>query len=154
MNNKTKQYTFDDLRHDINCIKSQLTKSEYTPEVIVGLSRGGLVPAVVLSHQLKIPMVSMNWSLRDGDHTDDLTDFINGKRVLVVDDIIDSGNSISTLISDSSLNARAGDFKIAALVYNIAQDVRADYYGRIIDRRYNQEWFTFWWEAIDQFTPF
>jgi hypoxanthine phosphoribosyltransferase len=41
----------------------------FRPDYIVGLTRGGLVPAVMLSHYLDVPMHSLGVSLRDGDGT-------------------------------------------------------------------------------------
>jgi hypoxanthine phosphoribosyltransferase len=43
--------------------------SGWQPDYIVGLSRGGLTPAVMISHYLKIPMYSLGVSLRD-NHID------------------------------------------------------------------------------------
>lgn len=44
----------------------QISKSNWKPDYIVGISRGGLVPAVMLSHYLDIPMKPLQVSLRDG----------------------------------------------------------------------------------------
>ena len=44
----------------------QITNSNWRPDYIVGISRGGLVPAVMLSHYLNIPMKPLQVSLRDG----------------------------------------------------------------------------------------
>ncbi len=44
-----------------------ISLSEFKPDYIVGLSRGGLIPAVMISHYLNIPMHSLNVSLRDSD---------------------------------------------------------------------------------------
>lgn len=41
--------------------------SQFKPDYIVGLSRGGLVPAVMISHYLNVPMYSLSVSLRDSD---------------------------------------------------------------------------------------
>ena len=48
---------------------------------IHGLSRGGLIPAVMLSHKLNIPYT---------DHPST----VHGKKVLIVDDIADSGETL------------------------------------------------------------
>ena len=44
----------------------QISRSEWRPDYIVGLTRGGLLPAVMISHYFGIPMRSLNISLRDG----------------------------------------------------------------------------------------
>jgi hypoxanthine phosphoribosyltransferase len=40
--------------------------SGWRPDYIVGITRGGLVPAVMISQYLKVPMWTLNVSLRDG----------------------------------------------------------------------------------------
>lgn len=44
----------------------QISNSGWRPDYIVGISRGGLVPAVMISHYLNIPMKPLQVSLRDG----------------------------------------------------------------------------------------
>ena len=48
---------------------------------IHGLSRGGLIPAVMLSHKLNIPYTNHPTT-------------VHGKKVLIVDDIADSGETL------------------------------------------------------------
>lgn len=67
-------------------------------ETIVGLTRGGLMPAVILSHMLNIPMVAVQYSSKDGhgdnkNHQNVLPD-LDGKSILLVDDICDSGRTL------------------------------------------------------------
>jgi len=51
-------------------------------EAIYGIPRGGLIPAVMLSHLFDVPLIS------------DLLLVINNPRTLVVDDIVDTGETI------------------------------------------------------------
>lgn len=44
----------------------QISKSGWRPDYIVGISRGGLLPAVMISHYFDIPMKPLQVSLRDG----------------------------------------------------------------------------------------
>ena len=48
-------------------IAREISTGSWKPDYIVGLTRGGLIPAVMLSHYLNIPMWTLNVSLRDGD---------------------------------------------------------------------------------------
>jgi len=41
--------------------------SDWRPDYIVGITRGGLIPATMISHYLNIPMHTLAVSLRDGD---------------------------------------------------------------------------------------
>jgi hypoxanthine phosphoribosyltransferase len=54
------------IREYVNKISYQMYKDAWRPDYIVGLTRGGLVPAVYMSHMLDIPMETLKVALRDG----------------------------------------------------------------------------------------
>ena len=122
-------------------------------DIIVGLHRGGNIPAIHLSHKLNIPCISIDWSLRDGNITDRsladaniLSNLVHkdNKRVLIVDDIIDSGDSLRTLLDRANIpRLQVG---IASLIYNDEQMIVPNAYGRKISRSTHKDWFEFWWE--------
>lgn len=78
-------------------------------EKIVGISRGGLTLATVLSNRLNIPMVPLEWQTRDGFFRDvvkviNITNFHDVSKILFVDDICDSGTTIreiNVLVSEA-----------------------------------------------------
>ena len=70
-------YSWEEVEELVDLLAKQITKSGYQIEYIFGLQRGGLIPAVLLSHKLGIPM------------TQDPT----LPHILVVDDICDSGKT-------------------------------------------------------------
>ena len=43
-------YTWEEQISDTNKICDQIKKDEFIPDVIVGISRGGLIPGVMISH--------------------------------------------------------------------------------------------------------
>lgn len=55
-----------DLQRLVTKICRDISNSHWRPNYIVGINRGGLVPAVMLSHYLNIPMKTLMVSLRDG----------------------------------------------------------------------------------------
>ena len=55
----TRQYTWEGVQEAVNSIAMQLFKDEWRPDYIVGITRGGLVPAVLLSHATDIPMKTL-----------------------------------------------------------------------------------------------
>ncbi len=48
-------------------IAREVALGGWKPDYIVGLTRGGLIPSVMLSHYLNVPMWTLNVSLRDGE---------------------------------------------------------------------------------------
>lgn len=56
-----------DMTNLVSKISREIAMSSWRPDYIVGLTRGGLIPAVMLSHYLNVPMWTLNVSLRDGD---------------------------------------------------------------------------------------
>ena len=69
--------TWEEIEELVDLLCSQIIKSGIQIEYIYGLQRGGLIPAVLLSHKLGIPM----------------TQNPNLPNLLVVDDICDSGET-------------------------------------------------------------
>jgi hypoxanthine phosphoribosyltransferase len=66
----------------IDLIKKSGKKIDY----VYGVPRGGLIPAVIISHALEIPILSNFMDGKDG-------------TVLIVDDLVDTGKTIIDLIA-------------------------------------------------------
>ncbi len=116
--------------------------SNFKPTHIVGIARGGLIPAVMLSHQLNLPMETLGVSFRDNKATHH-TKFkpIDDARYLIVDDINDSGTTFK-VVSDIFRNRRLV-FATAALINKEKSDFSVDFYGEMF---YYDDWINFPWE--------
>lgn len=77
---------------------------KYNVGLIIGISRGGLAPAVMMAHRLGIRNV-ISWDI--GEDSKDFKKFLKseiemvvsfGKQVLIVDDIFDSGGTFNRII--------------------------------------------------------
>jgi hypoxanthine phosphoribosyltransferase len=62
-------------------------------DFVVGVSRGGLAPAALLAARINKPLTAVYINKQD-EIFFDRTDWINGKNILVVDDIIRSGKTL------------------------------------------------------------
>ena len=92
--------------NEINALVDRLCNKIYTSDLgfknIYGLPRGGLIPAVMLSHQLGIPMVK-------GDI---------GPDTLIIDDICDSGETLNKFVrKHQTLYSFPFNLKTAVLHY-------------------------------------
>lgn len=123
--------------------------ADWLPTLIVGVGRGGLVPAVYLSHATGIPMLSCDMS-HPGGMLDRLAQRSQaGELLLFVDDINDSGRTIGLIrnwLVDEGAEAAAVRF--ATLLDNEVSAERVEYRARSIDRRVVKDWFVFPWEAL------
>ena len=51
------------IHYQVDKICKDIADTKY--DVVVGISRGGLVPAVMISHKLQLPLLTMTVTLRD-----------------------------------------------------------------------------------------
>ena len=61
-------YTWEQQIEDTNLICEKIVEDNFKPDVIVGISRGGLIPGVMISHKLNIPFKPVHASTRDFPH--------------------------------------------------------------------------------------
>jgi hypoxanthine phosphoribosyltransferase len=146
-------YEHSEFLADILRIAIDLKEDTWIPDIIVGLVRGGCVPAVHLSHALKVPTLMLHISTRDGNIVDIDNNFAKletivkaGCNVLIVDDIIDSGKTMQILLDKLSFLPYTDNIRTACLIYNVSQPVKANYFGVTIDRNEDKRWVQFPWE--------
>lgn len=151
------EYTHDEFKAGIATIANSVLDSEWYPDYIVGIVRGGAIPAVYLSHRLKVPVRMVHWNTRDASHWENESNKVipgqiqRGAKILIVDDIIDGGDTIKELLEDWN-NTVGGDLnmsniKIATLWYNASQSIKCDFYHKIIYRENDSRWIIYDWEA-------
>tara|TARA_R110002050_G_scaffold134956_1_gene257506 strand:- start:3399 stop:3806 length:408 start_codon:yes stop_codon:yes gene_type:complete len=82
---KMKRYiSWEEVETLINILHDNILESGEKFEYVKGLPRGGLIPAVILSHKLGISYASNELTLYQ-------------RNVLVVDDICDSGKTLKSI---------------------------------------------------------
>ena len=68
--------TYNDIHGRIKTILDIMEKHEYKPDRIIGITRGGLIPAVTMSHLLDIPMEIVSVSFRDGKCNENIPELV------------------------------------------------------------------------------
>ncbi len=93
-----------DIVTDVILLGKHIKSTNIKYDLIIGLSRGGLIPAVMLSHYLGVPLLPISYSASDGAGDDKqqtnieiLPSFDEGTQMLIVDDICDTGNTLKRL---------------------------------------------------------
>lgn len=149
-------YSFDDFSMDVRNIYRECNTRGWNFDYIVGIPRGGVIPAVQLSHMFKTKFATLGITTRDNAATQvnvgDIVGFVDkinqGQKLLFVDDILDSGKTFNILFEQLRKNGVRESYKIATLFYNPhnAFSLTPDIHGRDIDRSRDQRWIEFWWE--------
>lgn len=130
--------TDTDVKNCLMDIIRQMYMDGFKPDIVVGLVRGGSVPANFISQFLDIPCYMAN--------KDDNTHILpNGKNVLVIDDKNDSGKAFTDISNYFTFEYEA-DFKYAALVCNVGSNFELDYYSVEINKLEEDVWVVFPWE--------
>ena len=141
-------YSIDEMHVAIIRIIEQMNDSNWMPEIILSINRGGCIPGIYLSHKIEIPHKVIDIQLRDSSVSPNfsvLNDCLaKYKKLLIVDDINDSGNTLK-LIKDHSLKNEP-EIRFAALINNIKSKIKIDYQGQLIDKSKNPVWYIFPWE--------
>jgi hypoxanthine phosphoribosyltransferase len=121
---------WNDIDRAITRLIASITASDVKLDAIGGLPRGGLIPAVMLSHRLSIPFVSQsNIQLIEGN-------------ILVVDDICDTGKTLKRFKFENNIYT-------AALHWKQSAEYQPNYFWEVA---YENEWIVYPWENKDSKT--
>lgn len=90
--------TWKDVNEFVDTVYSHIKYSGSTVSGVYGIPRGGLVLAVMLSHKLNVPLLAAP-----------------ADNCIIVDDICDSGETISHYISNSSNSVSSKNYHIITL---------------------------------------
>ncbi|WP_343612793.1 phosphoribosyltransferase family protein [Novosphingobium sp.] len=145
---------YDEFLADVRKVAERIAADAWQPDYVVGIGRGGLVPAVYISHQLNTPMLSVDHSSKVPGFAEELLRKVamrsaSGVKLLFVDDINDSGRTIATIrriLTDHGGNA--DNWRFAVVINNASSQVEVDFWSRDIDRATDKRWFVFPWEAV------
>lgn len=119
--------TWNDIEIAIEELAYFINKSGLYIKSIKGIERGGLIPAVLLSHKLDIPMTH--------------TLCLNDKSTLIIDDICDSGNTLAKYISLG--------FPTATIHLKQTSTIKPTFWVKTVGEN---EWVIYPWEREDSET--
>jgi|TARA_R100000081_G_scaffold88724_1_gene60570 hypothetical protein len=138
--------TWDDYNELVSSIASQM--GDWEPQAIVGLTRGGLIPAVQFSHMFNVKLYTLNISLRDGKAPStkfNWKQLEKYERILIVDDINDSGATLHEVHNQFYGNALHNP-RFATLLSKRSSKMSVDYVGEHINTSKEDDWIIFPWE--------
>jgi hypoxanthine phosphoribosyltransferase len=157
----------------VQSICRDISASGWMPDYIVGITRGGLLPAVMISQYFDIPCQTLKISLRENDELGPESNLWMAeeaygyrgelgepaaKNILVVDDINDTGATLNWLMEDWRSGCLPNDerwnhvwghnVRFAVIVDNLASQCKAEmnYVGLEINKSEDDVWIEFPYE--------
>ena len=141
-----KYYSYEEFRDDTKELIERVKSFE--PEAIVGIARGGLTLSHCMAEGLNLREVqTIRTELYDGScKRQDISlfgvcDFKNLKRVIVLDDIADSGETLKAIMNYLESNFKDIEFQSATLFYKETSVYKPHFW---INEA--KEWIEFFWE--------
>ena len=176
--------SWSDVQRQVQEILRQMLLDNWRPDYVVGITRGGLTPANLISQYLNCRMETLKVKLRDGEAgeecesnlwmAEDAFGYIpveerkeNGghtslvtkrKKILIVDDINDSGATLNWIKKDWSSGCLPNDdewndiwgnnVRVAVLYDNESSQstVPISYCAETINKFNDPQWIVFPWE--------
>ena len=163
-------YTWKDIQGAVLELARQINIGDWKPDYIVGITRGGLIPANLLSQYTGIPMETLKVQLRDGGESEsncwmaeDAFGFNAAeigdpccKNILIVDDINDQGSTIAWIKQDWQSVCLPNDerwnfvwsynVRFATLTTNMASNEGVDYTVWEVNKAEEDCWLVYPWE--------
>lgn len=154
---ETIHITWEKLDEILDRTALSILNSETNIDCILGLSRGGLVPAVMLANKLSIDKV-YSYGLRSytGDVGGDIKTYQHigncmgsESKILVVDDISDKGTTLGfvkrQICTDGPLNYVHKDIYTCTICIKEGTDFLPTWYEETYDK---DDWIVFPWETV------
>lgn len=140
-------YSYDEFVNDIKVMATQI-KDEFSPDVIVAIARGGMT----LGHSLAVALKNRNLFSLNSIHYDNtnkldtidvfnIPDLSKFSKILLVDDIIDSGESMVEIRRQLLKLYPHLNIKIATIYYKRTALLLPDFKVKEA-----HEWVEFFWD--------
>ena len=149
---KCKLVTWDEIASWTEAVAHDIDDDGFKPTVVIGLTRGGWVPARLICDHLQVKRLyavkTEHWGItanHDGKAllTQELNAIIEDELVLVVDDITDTGESLA-LAEAHLMKMGPKEVRTTTLLHITHSKKEPDYYEVEVPKE-NWTWFIFPW---------
>jgi len=140
-------YSYDLFKEDTQKLVNSCRA--YEPDVLLAVARGGLTLSHLMAQAMDMRnLYALNSIHYEGDLKLDtfnifnIPDISHAKRVLIIDDIVDSGETMREIIKILKEKFPNVDFKLATIFYKKTAVIQPDYTVREAT-----QWIDFFWEV-------
>lgn len=152
--------SWDESEKLARILSHKILESGYKPDILIGIARGGLVPARMvcdfLLHNEVLSIRTEHWTTasklekaRIKFSLPEEAD-IFGKKILVVDDVADTGDSFSVIL-EYLKEKKPDEIRTAALHYKITSHIVPDYWGEKLEE---WNWIIYPWAYYEDLSGF
>ena len=158
---RTKLVSWDDVVSWSRELARKIKESNYKPDVVVAVARGGYVPARLICDFLGVENLvsiqSQHWTEAAKVAEKAIIKFqyridLSGLKALIVDDIVDTGESLILAKNFISKEWRPSELKVATLQWiSPVAKFKPDYY--VVEVK-EWVWFQYPWTRLEDVTQF
>jgi hypoxanthine phosphoribosyltransferase len=150
--------SWDEAYRLAKTLAGKIKSSGFKPDLVIGIARGGLVPArVVCDFLLQKDLASIkveHWgiaaTLGKAKIKFPLPIDISGKKILIVDDVADTGDTYS-VVMDYIKEKNPGEVRTAVLQYKTCSTFVPDYWA---EKHEDWKWIIYPWAVYEDLTGF
>ncbi|MBU3013748.1 phosphoribosyltransferase [Poseidonibacter lekithochrous] len=139
-------YSYDLFKEDTQKLVNSCR--DYEPDVLLAVARGGLTLAHLMAQAMDMRnLYTLNSVHYEGElkldtfNVFNIPDVSHAKRVLIIDDIVDSGETMEEILKILKEKFPNVEFKLATLFYKKTAVLQPDYTVREAT-----QWIDFFWE--------
>ncbi|MGC8585325.1 MAG: phosphoribosyltransferase [Thermoplasmata archaeon] len=153
---KCRLVSWHDIERWVDDIIKKMEMDSYEPEIIIGMARGGIVPARIVSDRFQqknlYTIKTEHWGITatvDGQAkiVQGLPVDINNRDIIIVDDITDTGQSMKLAYEYvKSLNPKS--VKSSTLLHITRSVFKPDYFSQEVHES-DWAWFIFPWNVYE-----
>ncbi|KGI55732.1 phosphoribosyltransferase [Campylobacter sp. MIT 97-5078] len=142
-------YPYEEFEKDVKVLAKQI-RSDFNPDAIVAVARGGMTLGHFLAMHINTRLIFTLNSIHYDDtaklgHIEifNVPELSKFNKVLIVDDIIDSGETMQEILRILKEKFPNIEFKVASLFYKDQALLEPEFKVKKTD-----EWIEFFWEKI------